>query len=162
MMNESIDGTLQLAQRRFADAIHQFVDRTPAWEHGVMRWTPSLYSRVRASLAPGRTGGNHGRRMPGSRTPCRTAVLCWLCTVDSTVREWGGGGTVHALKELAARQHRPQDTARLNDYSDQLARWAVEAASLLNDAVTVVPACDHLTWPHFGRCSSPILAPVGW
>ena len=23
-------------------------------------------------------------------------------------------------------------------------------------------ACDHLIWPHFGRCSSPILAPVGW
>ncbi len=21
--------------------------------------------------------------------------------------------------------------------------------------------CGHLTWPHFGRCSSPILAPVG-
>ena len=22
--------------------------------------------------------------------------------------------------------------------------------------------CGHLTWPHFGRCSSRILAPSGW
>jgi hypothetical protein len=22
--------------------------------------------------------------------------------------------------------------------------------------------CGHLTWPHFGRCSSRMLAPLGW
>ena len=25
-----------------------------------------------------------------------------------------------------------------------------------------VVECGHLTWPHFGRCSSRILAPSGW
>ncbi len=29
-------------------------------------------------------------------------------------------------------------------------------------AVLLLGECGHLTWPHFGRCSSPILAPVGW
>jgi hypothetical protein len=29
-------------------------------------------------------------------------------------------------------------------------------------AVKAEIECGHLTWPHFGRCSSPILALVGW
>jgi uncharacterized membrane protein YphA (DoxX/SURF4 family) len=27
---------------------------------------------------------------------------------------------------------------------------------------TTSPECGHLTWPHFGWCSSRILAPAGW
>ena len=140
IVTESLEGTVKLAQKRFADAVHQFVDRTAVWEYGVMRWQPGLYARMRDELTPGRVGGQRGRRVPASRTPCRTGVLDWLRTVDSTVGSWGsGGGTVHSLKDLAARQHRPQDTDRLNGYAEQLAKWAVEAATILNDAVVVVP-----------------------
>lgn len=137
-MDESVDGTLQLAQRNFADAVSDFVDRKPAWESGVLRWTPGLYSRMRSELLPGRAG-QRGRLVPSSRTPCRTGVLDWLRVVDSTVAQWGGGGTVHALKDLARRQHRPQDTDRVNGWTALLTKWAAAAAELLRDAVVVVP-----------------------
>lgn len=29
-------------------------------------------------------------------------------------------------------------------------------------ALIAAGECGHLTWPHFGRCSSRMLAPSGW
>ena len=60
--------------------------------------------------------------------------------------------------------------ARKN-YPDEFKRDAValyrdtEGATITAIAgelgVSEATECGHLTWPHFGRCSSPILAPVG-
>lgn len=136
---EVLDGPLPLARRQLADAVRQFIDRTPVWHDGIMRWEPALYTRMRGALTQGKADRG-GRRMPASRVPCRTAALAWLCEVDGEISRWGpGGGTVHVLKDLVARQHRPQDADRLAGYAEQLARWAAEAATVLSDAVVVVP-----------------------
>lgn len=133
------DGPLAVAQRRFVDNVHAFVDRIPIWDGAVCRWQPALYSRVRSALSE--KSLKSGRRiMPGSKSPCRTSCLDWLREVDATVGTWGpGGGTMHTLRLLAGRSWRPQDCGLLDDWSGRLAVWSVEASTLLHDAVVVVP-----------------------
>lgn len=133
----ALDGSVAVSARRFDDAVRSFCERRPVWHAGVARWEPALYTRIRGQLTartPGRAVG------AGSRAPLRLAVLDWLSRVDRDISRWGpGAGTVDTLRGLAARTWRPQDCGRLDDYSDQLAAWATEAAHLLGDAITVVP-----------------------
>lgn len=134
-----VDGPVAVSLRRFSDSVHSFADRRPVWSNGVARWEPPIYGKMRTALS-GRSAFRTGRRAADSRIPARTGVLDWLVTVDQTVAGWGpGAGTVDRLKALTHRSWRPQDSLQLERWSDQLADWATEAATVLGDAKTVVP-----------------------
>ena len=67
------------------------------------------------------------------------------------------GGTIR-ITELV-QPHHNDGVVRLTEghawLGDSDVRWRAAGVYRVNE-------CGHLTWPHFGRCSSPILAPVGW
>ena len=155
MTAQLADGPIGIAHRRFADAVHKFVERQPVWTGTAARWSPGLYSRMRGSLS-GSTAPRFGRRMPTSRPPARVDVIDWLATVDKEISRWApGGGTTDRLKTMAAQSYRPQDCDKLDRWSDQLAAWATEAATLLGDAVVSIPlrgqACPNCRAKHYFR-----------
>jgi len=142
------DGPLALTRRRFDNSVHALADPVPVWDHGVCRWSDSLYVRLRGAITA-RTAGRR-RVMAGSRAPCRTDVLVWLIEVDSTVAGWepdSKGDTVERLHQLSARGFRPQDCGLIDDYCGQIERWVIGAAELLGDRQVAValrlpcPAC---------------------
>ena len=118
----SIDGALPLARRRLADADPRS-DAVPVWDHGVCRWSDSLYTRLRGAMV-GRTA-RISRAVAGSRLPCRVDVLTLLVDIDATVGSWepDAKGTLERLRQLAARGFRPQDCALLDGYSAVGACW---------------------------------------
>jgi hypothetical protein len=64
------------------------------------------------------------------------------------------------------------EAQRRRQHEDEIAREAYAQQTLVNALIADLEAwelvgrlrreCGHLTWPHFGRCSSRILAPSGW
>jgi hypothetical protein len=138
------DGPLLLARRRLDDAISALADPVPVAVDGCYRWSEPLYTQARRALAGERLWG---RRVVGSRLPCRADVLTWLIDVDTTVARWEPDGktTVERLRQLAARTFRPQDCGLIDGYRRLLERWALSAAELLaqHPAVSLELPCPH-------------------
>ena len=128
---------LVLARNRLADAVAALADPQPVCDGGVGRWLPPVYSRLRAEMVPRPVAGR--RIVPGSRPPCRSDVLAWVCEVDATVAGWqDGAGTVDRLHRLRARAWAPEACAEVAAMAVVVQRWAVGAAELLGDAPPVV------------------------
>ena len=128
---------LPLAQRRLSDAVRAVVDPVPLWTDGVCRWEPAVYDRLRASLR-GQPAGS-SRTMPGSRLPCRSAILSLLVEIDSAVAGWESGekNTVERLRTVAAADRAPDAVAEIDSYTQRIESWATRAAELLGDRAGV-------------------------
>ena len=128
---------LPLAQRRLSDAVRAVVDPVPLWTDGVCRWEPAVYDRLRASLR-GQPAGS-SRTMPGSRLPCRSAILSLLVEIDTTVGKWESGekSTVERLRTVAVADRAPDAVAEIDNYTQRIQSWATRAAELLGDRTEV-------------------------
>jgi hypothetical protein len=140
------DGPLALARRRLDDAVYTLASPAPMWADGMRLWVDPLYGRLREALSGGRTVRR--RRAHAARPPCRVDVLALLIAIDATVGAWEphGKGTVDRLRQLAARDWRPQDCRLLDDYSGRLEGWAASAVELLDETPVVAlevpcPSC---------------------
>ena len=125
------DGSLPLARRRLADAVHALADPIPVWVDGTCRWSDPLYATLRAELA----GATVVRQTHAhtSRLPCHTGILQLLVEVDTAVCSWTDGkGTVDRLHVLVDHGWRPQDCELIGDYGGQIERWTLAGAELLD------------------------------
>lgn len=154
MVTIPIDNPLALARRRFGDAVHALADPVPVWDHGVCRWSDSVYARLRTAVTA-RTAGRR-RVMAGSRAPCRIDVLTLLVDIDGAVAGWAPddkGSTVERLHALTGRGFRPQDIDLLDGYCHAIEGWVLSATELLGDKPPAValrmpcPSCGE-TWSY--------------
>lgn len=145
-MTKHDDGPLPIARKRLADAVGNLVDPKPEWHAGQFQWIGSVYDRLRGNLR-GRAAGSGRRLMPGSRLPCRLNALSLLCEIDQAAGDWNSEEktTADRLKQLAARDWRPQDCEKLDEYSRRIEQWVVSASEILGGAVRVYlpQPCPH-------------------
>ena len=78
--------------------------------------------------------------------PSRATAYRKLAELDQ--RHQTFRGTTKRNRDIAGRGKHPYGKLRPNQPGEYLILDTTE--------------CGHLTWPHFGRCSSRILAPSGW
>lgn len=126
-----------LALRQFRDAVHGFADETVVWDGSAARRIPALYLRVRAAMS--RQSSSGGAGVHQSRLPCGIDPLDWCRQVDAEVGRWSGGGTLYALKDLAARTYGTDQSGVLVARTARLQQWAKSAAELLGDVQRPVP-----------------------
>lgn len=140
---------LPLARRRLADAVHALADPVPEWINGHCRYTPATYSRLRASLRSRPAGSV--RLVPGSRPPCHSGILTLVVEIDTTAATWEPGEktTLDRLRQVAERDRSPDDVALLDDYTQQIEAWTVQAGDLLADHEPTIPI--RLPCPSCGR-----------
>lgn len=132
-MSQDRPHPLPLARRRLSEAVTALAEPVAVWESGVCRWTPPVYTRLRAALRA--KPSQSGRRVPSSRLPCRTDVLGLIFEIDTTAAKWEPHekSTLDRLRQLAARDRAPEDVPALNDYRMQVESWTLRATDLLCD-----------------------------
>ena len=126
-----------LALRQFRDAVHGFAEDQVTWDGSAARRIPALYLRVRSAMS--RQSSRGGTGVHQSRLPCGIDPLDWCRQVDAEVGRWSGGGTLYALKDLAARTYGTDQAGVLVARMARLQQWARSAAELLGDVQRPVP-----------------------
>lgn len=152
---------LPQAQRQLTDAITKLIDPKPQLTNGQLRYTQSLYTQLTDAI-PGQYLGRTG--LQRSQPPLWIDAADLLTEINTTTRAWHPDTiawftgfvfviipihhtTPGRLRLLAQCRWRPQDTAQITRYANQIETWIKRIETLFAEhhvkhLPAPCPACD--------------------
>ena len=121
---QSDEKSLPAAIDNLYAAIGGLIDPRKELINGTVMGAPSLYASL-VDQIPASSGEYSGRVHGASRPPVWCDALDLRIQIDAQVKQWQpkGDSTPTRLRALASQKFRPQDTATLRDYSNNIRTW---------------------------------------